>query len=45
MNHDAEAVISTAIREFFEAITVTAEEHAKEKVKKNLQKILSSSAK
>ncbi len=45
MECGTEVVISNAIRELFESITVTAEENAKEKVKRNLQKILNKSAK
>lgn len=44
MDCGTEAVISNAIRKLFESITLTAEENAKEKVKRNLQKILNKRA-
>lgn len=36
MNYRSETVISTAIKELFEVMTVSAEENAKKKIKKNL---------
>ena len=40
MNHTSKAVISNAIRELFEAMTVSAEQKAKDKVKENLRILL-----
>jgi hypothetical protein len=36
MNYGSQLVISTAIKELFEVMTVSAEENAKKKIKKNL---------
>jgi hypothetical protein len=40
MNHRSEAVISNAIKELFEVMTVSAEENAKKKIKKYLDTVL-----
>jgi hypothetical protein len=40
MNYRSEAVISNAIKELFEVMTVSAEENAKKKIKQNLDTII-----
>jgi hypothetical protein len=40
MNYRSETVISNAIKELFEVMTVSAEENAKKKIKKNLDMII-----
>jgi hypothetical protein len=40
MNYRSETVISNAIKELFEIMTVSAEENAKKKIKKNLDTII-----
>ncbi len=39
MNYRSETVISNAIKELFEIMTVSAEENAKKKIKKNLDTV------
>jgi hypothetical protein len=40
MNYRSETVISNAIKELFEIMTVSAEENAKKKIKQNLDTII-----